>query len=259
MDRRLPSRLPLLLLVVLAPLLVAGPLVFVRNSGDRMWGALTIDPPSNTDALIIRQDDFLTWQSSAGVNVGRMRNGTMNGSRTIENADYWVGAAFRSTGAAAASLPTCNSGSAGLYEWDTTNSRGRLCDGSIWQFLTTSATSAARPAWFYMAHWYNSKTVARTANLKTDHVFSSSSSGRLACSTMVVGVGAGNVSVAVRKNGATHGSAYTWPCTTAVGSSSGGAISALTTTTGDEIGIYVDPTACSTFPELMCNLELREP
>lgn len=259
MRDRLPRRLPLLLLVLLAPLLAAGPIMFVRNSGDRMWGALTINAPGNADALVLAQDDFLAWLNpTTGAVAARVRNGSVGGSRSVENGDWYTGLAYRATGIAAASLPT-GATVAGGVTLDTTNSAFRATvDGTTWRYLVTSGSVSGGRQSLYSSHFYNSKTVATESATETSLTFTASSTPRVQCTPVLVGVGAGNAVVSVRKNGSTQFSVNV-ACTTAVGTNVSSTGTGFAIAAGDDIGLRVDGTACSTFPELMCHLEVYEP
>ena len=48
---------------------------------------------------------------------------------------------FRSTGTSTASLPSCDATHAGTIEWDTTTSSLKLCNGTSWSALGTSASA----------------------------------------------------------------------------------------------------------------------
>jgi hypothetical protein len=250
MSKQLPKRIFLVALVCLAPIFMAGPLTWVRNAGDRMWGTLAIDVPAATGiAVKLGQGDSIEFAPSRGI-----RYSTLGGSAALEmqgtpfiTEPYGVKFA---NSVALTSFPACSATYEGTVMWDSTNELLRYCNGTAWHGTGHDV--------FHFAYYYDAKTVVdRQAQNRTDLSFiATNTSARITCTAQTTGVGAGNVTVAILKNGVSQYS-YTLPCVATVNTDYPGVTTGIATFPADYLGISVVGSTCTTPPTLMCNLEVR--
>lgn len=123
-------------------------------------------------------------------NVTNAFTGPVTGTSTLTATTY-----LRTIGVATGSLPTCNAGTAGALEYDTTETCVKYCNGTAWSICPLTTAAAINYQWSNVCFGICSEDVNFTGGMRTT---GAGAVDTIVCAWGTAAVGAGNVVVKIR-------------------------------------------------------------